>query len=695
MKAAPARSGRGRRPGSTGSRDYKRLCGELSAGPLATPFAVQPWTKDRQLFLARQALAEKRSGCGAAEVVTGQACEEAQLMTFFKRGIHVSKGIAQRAMSLFTKLGQEPRRREDTEDQGDYVKSMKYIFDTRCGNHKPIPTTWAAEAEIARVPRKSLQERFLEVGALIEIGSRGSWSSICRHVLLEVRQHRVWLRLFLRGFRSDSTPITLRVEDGTASDVWNVLGELLGEAEFEEFKSNMLATTGVAKTKQVAKVIQSEHRIVMMIEDREHKDLHVFGGHVATPLQYADFGSAECLREAERQQLAIAGADADFIAAAEERGQCDGKDMAYSNQRQGKYDRKEDKKGPSPSHRVSNNCRIHRLQTILAKIFDIVAHHISGLVNIALAMRAAGMLEKFLEVLGDISVSRLVFARGGRLPDPEVKEFRDAMADYLFTPVVHDHGHGEHQRVKLLNASKLRESRATFDKWMISDPRLSEIVVYYNGPMTDSMVKQIYRFKVSRAFMYSLLPLFARHRWTGCKSTLQRAAIVFSWCNLGVEVIPAWIQRSLSSTVCKELTLKGAQDITAGAAALQDGYDSDVEDQARLDQKHAAALASSAEVTNTAISLITGSYDWAEHNKTLKCDAAKWAAGDPSGILLVINIGVDAFVCLMHAYLTVSSEKWLKDEAAAAAREGDHLGFECPSPTNVVKKTCAPARCST
>ena len=170
--------------------------------------------------------------------------------------------------------------------------------------------------------------------------------------------------------------------------------------------------------------------------------------------------------------------------------------------------------------------------------------------------------------------------------------------------------------------------------------------------------------------MSSLLPLFARHRWTGCKSTLQRAAIVFSWCNLGVEVIPAWIQRSLSSTVCKELTFKGAQDITAGAAALQDGYDSDVEDQARLDQKHAAALASSAEVTNTAISLITGSYDWAEHNKTLKCDAAKWAAGDPSGILLVINIGVDAFVRLMHAYLTVSSEKWLKDEAAAAAREG-------------------------
>ena len=98
------------------------------------------------------------------------------------------------------------------------------------------------------------------------------------------------------------------------------------------------------------------------------------------------------------------------------------------------------------------------------------------------------MLEKFLEVLGDILVSRLVFARGGRLPDPEVKEFRDAMADYLFAPIVHDHGHGEHHRVHLLNASKLRESRVIFDKWMISDPRLSEIVVYYNGPMTDSMV---------------------------------------------------------------------------------------------------------------------------------------------------------------------------------------------------------------
>ena len=664
--------GRGRPPGATGSRDYKRLCRELSAGPLAKPFVAQPWTRERQLILAREALAEKRSATGGAVVAndSGATDGEQRLVKFFKRGATVSTGIRARALKLLGSVLNETSKQDEQDVQNDYVKSMKYMFETRCGERQPIPSSWAAEAQIVQVPSKSLQDRFLEIGALVEIGSRGSWTSIFRHVMLEVRQHRALFRLFLRGFRSDSTPIQLRVEDGSASDVWKTVKDLMGDAAFEEFKANVLASTGSQKTKQIAKVIQSEYRITMMLEDAAHGDLHVFGGHVATHLQYSDFGSAECLWEAEKQQLAIEGGDAEFYRAAQERGSVDAKDMAYSNARQNNYDRSEDRQGPDKWERVSNNCRVHRLQTVFAKVLDIVAHHISGTVNISLAMRAAGMLEKFLEVLGDVLVSRLDWARGGAPPAPgsEQKEYRDLLADYLFSPVAESDGLTDKER-KLLSASRLRENRAVFDKWMLSDPREDRIVVYYNGSMTKSMVTLIYRFKVARAFMPSLLPLFARHRWTGSKSTLQRILIVFIWNNLGAEVIPLWIQRTVAATVAKELALKTRRGDKEHTMQLElQGYCSDLEERSN-ETKAVASRASAADQTAGVVALISGSYDWSEHNKTLKCDAAKWAASEPSGVLMTMNIVVDPFVRLMHNYLSVAAEKWLQDEAAKAARE--------------------------
>ena len=306
--------GRGRRKGTTGSRDYKRLCRELGAGP-SGPFVVQPWSKERQLVAARQARADKRTSALEESSAPGTAIapEMVPLHDFFQRGVHVSQGIQKRALQLFGHFASKDAT-ETTEGQpdGDYVKSAAYMIETRCQTNKPISYTWAAEAQIARVPAKSLQERFLEMGALIEIGCRSSWTSLFRMLLYEYRVRRIVLRLFLRGIRSDATPIPMRVDDGSTGDFANELSDLLGAEEFEEFQANILAKASSTKTKQIAKVIQAEYRIAILYEETATKVLKHLSGHVTTPLQYTDFGTAECLRAAEQQQIAIDGADGGF-----------------------------------------------------------------------------------------------------------------------------------------------------------------------------------------------------------------------------------------------------------------------------------------------------------------------------------------------------------------------------------------------
>ena len=263
----------------------------------------------------------------------------------------------------------------------------------------------------------------------------------------------------------------MRVEDGTVTDTANVIRDLMGDETWEEFKANILSKAGTCKTKQVAKVIQSEYSICILTEDAATHELHVLAGQVATHLQYSDFGSAECLRQAEQDQLHIAGCDSDFVEAFDERGHVEVKDMAFPNARHQCYDRIGDRK-PAKVNRISNNCRIHRLQTVQAKVFDTVSQHVSGMVNIAIAMRVAGMHGKFLEILGGVIISRIEWCIGLQPPQPgtEERDYRDALAAYYFSDLKINHGLTA-KDVKAQSSMKLQEDKAVWDKMMLSDPR--------------------------------------------------------------------------------------------------------------------------------------------------------------------------------------------------------------------------------
>jgi hypothetical protein len=251
-----------------------------------------------QLAAAREVLARKRRKLKQSEEEPVRSFE---LASFFNTARFSSTGIHQRCARILADPATTVSRSSTCRD---YAKSREYMLQTRCGREPTsLPYTWAAEASAAGAPKESLQNRFVELAALVDISSRISWTRLLRRCLQLRRRGEISILLFLRALRSDATPVPLRVDDDIGKQVENLCQGITDQHELEDFKRYVQHLSSNPKRKQIAKVVQTELKCTLLIEEIESKRLLNISGEIPCPLQLVDHGTAETLTKAEDEHL--------------------------------------------------------------------------------------------------------------------------------------------------------------------------------------------------------------------------------------------------------------------------------------------------------------------------------------------------------------------------------------------------------
>lgn len=607
-----------------------------------------------------------------------------QFLQFLESSLCCSSNpINQKLWRLFSQSQTRKQQQRKVDTESSYYKSLEHVVRTRLGPARPLPSTWQLEAQTSGVTDIEVKNSLVELASLVNLGNRASWSALAAQLraLCEESPPRLQLVTLTWFVRSDSTPITLALEQMWSHDITQALRQIaeVGLTSVHEVMDKLLIKG--QHTAQVAKVIQSDVQLGFLLRDPQGH-LHIIEGTVASPLQFADHGTGETLREAELALQSLEGLNADLTRHCLIRPSVIyTKDLDSANVRLEKHNRATYIQETVPRHIVSWFCRVHRAQTVQGRVYDPVSTHISALVNISIAERGTGMYDKLLEVLGDELVASVRIDRVGRRPDADEPFIvvRKHILD-LHLPIdaaaAARGPSGEGLSAKELKCEGMlttTKRRMLLDAFLYCDITQDNLVYYPQPWMSDSLVQVLLRTTLVRVFLPSLLPFFPRHRWTGVRKPLVDISLLFAVGNLGARVFPKWVRLTTARSHLPSRpvlpAIGDASDRHTMLAIRDLEQEQESTDQANEQPAYGEAPAPAVAHSHAHPSAPASStsFDWSEQNRKTKCDLFSWAQRQPAGPLKCTLRVSSVMEKLMHRYLWSASEKREQAEAAKAA----------------------------
>ena len=135
---------------------------------------------------------------------------------------------------------------------------------------------------------------------------------------------------------------------------------------------------------EAAKVVQSEVRVGVVVQDTASGHYHFITGMLPCPLSVVDRATAETLHEVHTRVCdGLPGLGPRFRALFDQ-------DSCNANEKQVKVARRDDAQKLKPQNRLSLGCDIHRTATVATKTFSLADKHISGCLSFAISQHGPG-----------------------------------------------------------------------------------------------------------------------------------------------------------------------------------------------------------------------------------------------------------------------------------------------------------------
>ena len=515
-------------------------------------------------------------------------------------------------------------------------KALNYIFNQRlfvdrspvCASRRPLrSSTWKAEAQAAGLLVSDTSDRiyrfrYLEVAELIFTGSRLFWASLADRVSIAIRQG-LWRGILLLFVgQADEASAKLRVR----------------------YDRNVDATQDNKAAAETAKVVQSELRVGIVVQERASGQFRFITGLLPCNLAVVDRGTAESLHALYEQIYeGLPGFGPSFQKEFDHVCFAYTRDKCSANEKQTKAARRNDAKFETPKLRLTLGCTIHRVATIATKTYSLADDHISGCLAFAIAQRGPGRFTSLLRFLGDVLVQKLRIVRGQdfRSSDPQAFEHREALVNLLLP-----RGNLTTQSGSWRSRSMSRHLvRSRYDRYFNGNIQDSDFVWHFAAPggLNDEALKVEFCREAPSILLPRLLDHFPRHRWTGAHEVVCEVALFSATHNLLAESVSIWC-----STLGTEVHPKPqATEVDQPAILpIDDGYSSD-----ELQERDGLLAMNSTGVAGQP-------QDWHEMNNKAKVDVKAWVASNPTSTMLVLAVALGPLATLRDHYLLASGVKW-------------------------------------
>ena len=369
------------------------------------------------------------------------------------------------------------RRRENNQDQDgsedfDAKTSMEKFLDHVM---KPSQVVFSASALEKTIGARLAGYHETVASGLVECGL-AQWDVFLQHCMKLISSGSYKGVLFVRQRFYDETPLRLRHSGGGGQQV-------------------------------ITKVLQSQFRISVILQDVCSEELVCFAGFVPTWLQAlqqcraTDILTAQLALESSLKSLNLASSKFDMSV------QLVTTDRALVNSAA-----ETGLRNMFPFNRKLHlPCDVHKLSTCLTHMFGIRSREISSIISYGLLFRQSGALQRFRRCIEAEIAERLhVFV--GPPPTGEVQQHRFDVYD-LFLASAHSN-----EKLKTKSGMLRMIQRTVLNYFLNGDLQDEETITWY-APFDiarEDAVLLLCKY-VPRALLPAGAPIFPRHRWHGAE----------------------------------------------------------------------------------------------------------------------------------------------------------------------------------
>ena len=444
------------------------------------------------------------------------------------------------------------------------------------------------------------------------------------------------------------------------------------EQQIEQLRSDGLAHEAQA-TGTAGKVMQSRLSLFMLLHHPLSQQYLLLLGHVPCPLQVVDFMTAENTRETQRRvERLTCGADA-IAALFEHRLTLACSDRASSNLAAERAMRIDAETAGLRTTLAFTPCDIHKIGTCEKATLSLVSSHVSGLVNVGLATRQAGMVASLRGHLMQVFRERLVI----RFGPPTHVAARERLYDVLLEDISTRHREEEKQR-RAKSALK-RKQRLILDRFLNGNLDEHDVVVHYSmqAISREEVLAQFERFVVP-ALLPGPCPILNRSKFMAFEATATWAALLCAHHNVLQPLMALFHGQPVAAAPQQLVTLGRAtpghgwfglaqkdaatQDQATRRADVTDVMGSFAVQQLDTDDVPAPGMADDA---TAAEANITGEVDWGELNRASRKKVAMYAASSPGSTVLVILAMMKPALRLLVRFIGLSSEEFDRRQEAS------------------------------
>ena len=293
-------------------------------------------------------------------------------------------------------------------------------------------------------------------------------------------------------------------------------------------------------------------------------------------------------------------------------------------------------------------CDVHVVSRIDGRVFDLMPHHVIGIIRHALSLSSAQPMNLFRKAL-----RMEIRSRGGvRLivgsPPMEARQ-RTAFFLRLFA----NRGHNADSRRILL-------SLLPNGSWANHQV---ELYITHDSPLTAAQAEELVANGLVRALAGSMFQTYPRHRWVGHDLAADRCGLLAVCHNLGPGTYKQFMSLIDKSSRSQQVKVPEAREpllpLTAGEALLE--ADEELDDAP----------------------IVEGDAEEMRGGKNHACNAknrsiaAAWWAGSPGAALVTMRIVMEPLRQLMQRHLDMSAESFSTKQRHAVLAE---LEGKPPSP---------------
>eukprot|EP00971_Amphidinium_carterae_P335543 6471461-Amphidinium_carterae.2 len=502
-------------------------------------------------------------------------------------------------------------------------------------------------AERLEMSRSTLETKLIRLAAAYTVYSRMEWTLVLQY--LKHCFSTPSLVLFMEVMSYDETPMKAKVLETTTSSSSNcVQAEAEGTAVGSSVKTRLALSLSMTNVSESTKILQCRHSCAMVI--RLGCKLVKIHGNVATPLQIMEKNNACILRECLSRVSASTSQSNVFKL-----------QVRVASRDQAAYNKLAERVILHERHPhwtgLEFGCEVHASARAFSKTFDgLLKADISGLLNVALVLRAGANMLLFRRCIQEEILSRLKlkFCQ----PPQEAQAYREA---FLQTCVTVGANVFFHRVVLARLPNGLWSNFASVEMYLPAE---------WKGKTEPNAVAKVLTSGLCYVLCGVKPHMFQRHRWCGCDLAIEELCRVEGIHGL---LSSTWVR--FMNTFSKTALRSHLGQATPSGPELGDGgYNLHLEAFEGNAGGKAGGVAEAQDPDAHATDLVLVSGE-AERHRTPeqhaqdRVKAAAWLATKPFSTLVLLRVSMVPLTNLLHGQLDMSSEDWERQQQATQAME--------------------------